>query len=565
MGTLVDLRAKPYHLDDESIAWVESTIAGMSDEEKIGQLFISHNHDLNVETAKASIQTYHYGGQRYKDSGSSSRDVFDFVRGLRDVTKIPLLVAANCDNGGDGACSDGVYIGTGAAVEASGSEEVAYNAGFVAGETCKAIGVNWNFDPCVDILYNWRNTIVNTRAYGTDADTVLKYTRAYLRGITDNGLATCVKHFPGDGTEERDQHIVLGVNELTPDEWDASFGKVYRTLIDDGLHSIMVGHFAMPHYSQKLDPSLTYDDIMPATLAPELINGLLKTQLGFNGLVLTDASHMLGMSGAMKRRDFVPRAIASGCDMFLFFRDEAEDFGFMLQGYRDGVISGERLTDALRRILGLKAAIGLHQGGHVPTEAGLAVVGCERHLDLARDAADKAITLVKNTKNELPIRPETHPRIQLRYVHSADAGGIYKATSALDVCKEELEAAGFQVTVARGDERISGKVQDFVDSCDAVVEFCDVRGYAAENNYRIRWSAPMSADIPWFVWEKPTVFVSLNYTTHLTDVPMVKTYVNAYKNTREVIRQTIAKIMGDSEFKGTANELVWCDKWETRR
>ncbi len=565
MGILVDLRAKPYHLDDEAIAWVEDTIAGMTDEEKIGQLFISHNHDLDVETAKSSIEAYHYGGQRYKDSGSTSRDVFEFVRGIGEVTKIPMLVAANCDNGGDGACADGVYIGTGAAVEASGSEEVAYNAGFVAGETCRAIGVNWNFDPCVDILYNWRNTIVNTRAYGTDADTVLKYTRAYLKGITDNGLATCVKHFPGDGTEERDQHIVLGVNELTPEEWDASFGKVYQTLIDDGLHSIMVGHIALPHYSQKLDPSLTYDDIMPATLAPELINGLLKTQLDFNGMVLTDASHMLGMSGSMKRRDFVPRAIASGCDMFLFFRDEAEDFGYMLQGYRDGVISEERLTDALRRILGLKAAIGLHKGAHVPTEEGLAVVGCERHLELAKDAADKAITLVKNTKDELPIRPETHPRIQLRYVHSADAGGIYKASSALDICVEELEAAGFEVTVARGDERIGGKVQDFVDSCDAVIEFCDVRGYAAENNYRIRWAAPMSADIPWFVWEKPTVFVSLNYTTHLTDVPMVKTYINAYKNTREVIRQTIAKIMGDSEFKGTANELVWCNKWETRR
>lgn len=565
MGEFVDLRAKPFNLSDEDIAWVEDTIAGMTDEEKIGQLFISHNHALDVDVAKDSINRFHYGGQRYKDSGSTSRQVFDFVRGLQQVTKIPMLVAANCDNGGDGACADGVYIGTGAAVEASGSEEVAYNAGFVAGETCRAIGVNWNFDPCVDILYNWRNTIVNTRAYGTDADTVLKYTRAYLRGITDNGLATCVKHFPGDGTEERDQHIVLGVNELQPDEWDASFGKVYSTLIEDGLHSIMVGHIALPHYSQKLDPSLTYDDIMPATLAPELLTGLLKTQLGFNGLVLTDASHMLGMSGAMKRKDFVPRAIASGCDMFLFFRDEEEDFGYMMQGYRDGVISPERLTDALRRILGLKAAIGLHEGEHVPTEEGLAVVGCERHLELARDAADKSITLVKNTKDELPIRPETHPRIELRYVHSADAGGIYKAVSAADIAKEELEAAGFQVTLARGDQRIGGKVQDFVDNYDAVIEFCDVRGYAAENNYRIRWAAPMSADIPWFVWEKPTVFVSLNYTTHLTDVPMVKTYINAYKNTREVIRQTIAKIMGDSEFKGTANDLVWCDKWEAKR
>ena len=155
----------------------------------------------------------------------------------------------------------------------------------MSGETCKAIGVNWNFDPCVDILVNWRNTIVNTRAYGNDPDEVLKWTSAYLRGVRESKLATCVKHWPGDGTEERDQHLVLGVNELSVEEWENSFGKVYRGLIADGLHSIMAGHIALP-VQQKLNPELGYDDIMPATLAPELINGLLKTQFDFNGLVL---------------------------------------------------------------------------------------------------------------------------------------------------------------------------------------------------------------------------------------------------------------------------------------
>ena len=96
--------------------------------------------------------------------------------------------------------------------------------------------------------------------------------------------------------------------------------------------------------------------------------------------------------------------------------------------------------------------------------------------------------------------------------------------------------------------------------------FADIVGYAAENNYRIRWKCPMSTDIPWYVYEIPTVFVSLNFTTHLTDVPMVKTYINAYKDTREVIRQTIQKIMGESEFKGTTlMKMYWCNKWETRR
>jgi beta-N-acetylhexosaminidase len=122
------------------------------------------------------------------------------------------------------------------------------------------------------------------------------------------------------------------------------------------------------------------------------------------------------------------------------------------------------------------------------------------------------------------------------------------------------------VTLNDGTSRIKGKISNLVENFDAALVFADIVGYAEQNNYRIKWKCPMSTDIPWYVYEIPTVFVSLNFTTHLTDVPMVKTYINAYKNTREVIRQTIQKIMGESEFKGTHfNENVWCNKWETRR
>lgn len=571
MGKLVDLKAKPYYLNDEAVAWVENTIADMTIEEKIGQLFITHNPTLDVELAKEVIKKYHIGGQRYKDSGSTSKEVYDFIKEIQSVSKIPLLVAANCDNGGDGCCADGTYIATGAAVEASGSEEVAYNAGYVSGREEQAVGVNWNFDPCADILFNWRNTIVNTRAYGTDADTVLKYTSQYIKGLRQSNVVSCVKHFPGDGTEERDQHLVLGVNELSVEEWDASFGKVYKKLIDDGLMSIMAGHIALPEYQYKLVPGLKYEDVLPATLAPELINGLLKTQLDFNGLVVTDASHMLGMAAAMKRKDYVPAAIAAGCDMFLFFRDFEEDFNFMLNGYKNGVITEERLHDALRRILGLKAAINLHnlkkEGKLTPPEEGLKIVGCPEHIAMAKEAADKSISLVKDTWGQLPLRPETHKRIKLHVLRNVETNGIYaQNTATTDIIKEELERVGFEVTLHDGTTRAMGSTEEYANSWDAALIFSDIRGYAGENNYRIRWATPMSSDIPWYVYEMPTVFVSLNFTTHLTDVPMVKTYINAYKNTREVIRQTIQKIMGESEFKGTEfNENVWCNKWETRR
>jgi len=565
----VDLKAKPYYLKDEDITWVESTIAGMTTEEKIGQLFINHFHDFNPENAKKVIEKYHVGGARYKDAGAKADQVYELLKGLQQMSKVPLLIAANCDNGGDGACSDGTYIATAAAVEASGSEKVAYNVGYVSGREEAAIGVNWNFDPCSDILMNWRNTIVNTRAYGTDADTVIKYTSEYIKGLTQSNIATCIKHFPGDGVEERDQHIVLGVNDLSPEAWDASFGKVYKKLIDDGLMSIMAGHIALPEYQKKLVPGMTDQEILPATLAPELLTVLLREQLGFNGLVVTDASHMIGMAAAMKRKDYVPASIAAGCDMFLFFNDMVEDYDFMMDGYKNGVITEERLQDALRRILGLKAAIHLNtkkkDGTLIPPVEGLKVVGCEEHIAMAKEAADLGISLIKDTWNQLPIKPSTHKRIKLHVLYG-EQGGIYAVgKESTKVIIEELEKVGFEVTLHDGSSRDKGKTLDYSKNWDAAIVFSDVRGYAAENNYRIRWACPMSTDIPWYVYEVPTVFVSLNFTTHLTDVSMVKTYINAYKNTREVIRQTIQKIMGESDFKGGHNELVWCEKWEAKR
>ncbi len=156
-----------------------------------------------------------------------------------------------------------------------------------AAEEAKAIGVNWTFAPITDVVYNWRNTIVNNRAFGNDPDEVIADSIAYMEGAHKHGLACCCKHFPGDGVEERDQHLVLGCNDLTVEEWEKSFGKVYRAVFEAGVESVMVGHICMPAWSKKLRPGMTDDDILPATLSPELLQDLLRDRLGFNGLART--------------------------------------------------------------------------------------------------------------------------------------------------------------------------------------------------------------------------------------------------------------------------------------
>ena len=221
MPELVDLTAAPYQLDEGQIAWVEETLAGMTLDEQVGQCFTNlffmgtDSFSGNPYTAEEIIEKFHIGVARYH--GGTSDSVQDLLNRLQSAARIPLLVAANCDSGGNGAMADGTYIASGAQTEATRSTEVAYNAGWVSGREMRAVGVNVNFDPCVDILFNWRNTIVNTRAYGTTADDVIRYTIPFVQGQRESDIITCIKHWPGDGSEERDHHLVLGVNELTPE------------------------------------------------------------------------------------------------------------------------------------------------------------------------------------------------------------------------------------------------------------------------------------------------------------------------------------------------------------
>ncbi len=162
----------------------------------------------------------------------------------------------------------------------------------------------------------------------------------------------------------------------------------------------------------------------------------------------------------------------------------------------------------------------------------------------------------------MPIRPETHKRIRLYYLQG-EVGGIVTAGSKVcEAVVAELEKRGFEVTVNDGTSRIKGPTLKYRQDVDAALIIADVVGYGAQNNYRIQWKTAMSNECPWYVWEVPTVMVSLNFTTHLHDATMVKCYINAYHSNPEIIKQVVDKIMGESEFKGKPNDLVWAGKWQ---
>lgn len=565
---MVDLKQKPYYLSDEQIAWVENTIKAMTTEEKIGQLFVNMVTDRNPEALEEVINTYKPGAIRYQNAPAEV--LYNQNKVLQKASKIPLLIASNCEMGGNGGVGGGTPLANGAAIAAINEETAAYETARISAIEGAAVGCNWNFAPIVDLTYNWRNTIVQNRAFNDNPDDVIRYAKSFFEGTRTQNMATCMKHFPGDGTEENDQHLLMGINEMSCEEWDATFGHVYEELIDNGVMTIMAGHIALPAYSRKLRPGIEDSQIRPATLAPELIQNLLKGQLGFQGLVVTDASHMIGMFGAsVPRSEQVPGAIAAGCDMFLFFNDREEDYTYMMKGYEDGVITEERLSDALHRILGVKAALNLpvkqENGTLMPPREGLSVVGCKEHHEASAKLAEQYITLVKDRDTYLPMTPNRYPRLKLVYIGGEGrvvAGQLLKGDDEevkADIIRQ-LEAKGFQVDAE--DMASKGKMETFKSRYDAVLLILSVAGFAQYNTMRVKWGVPTQQ--PWYIGELPTFVVSVTFPNMLIDVPMARCYINTYMNHPEAIEALFDKMMGISPFKGRYNDNVFCDRFETR-
>jgi beta-N-acetylhexosaminidase len=592
---MVDMKAKPFYLSDEDCKWVEDTIAGMSIEEKIGQLFFNMGSSRDEDYLKMTVNQYHIGGIRYNPA--SAAEVREQNRILQENSKIPLIIACNTENGGNGACSDGTMIAPQTKIGATKDVRYAYELGRMSNKEAAAIGCNLSFAPVSDILYNWENPVIGLRTYGNDVNQVCEMTKAYMDGAhTNEGFCCAAKHFPGDGLDFRDQHVANSVNSMSCEEWDATYGKVYQNLIDNGLEAIMAGHIMQPAYTRHFNPDIKDDDIQPATLSPELIEGLLRKKLGFNGMVLTDASHMVGLTCRMKRSEMLPRTIAAGVDMFLFFNEMDEDFASMMEGYNSGVITEERLSDALHRILALKAHMGLNKKAKkdiVPPVSEMEkIVGCDEHQAMAKEISDKAITLVKYKDDDVfPIVPERYKRIMIVYVKGLSSGGMGAVIGKMmggnkknpaERLQEKLVAKGFDAFIyespldqmakrAAAGEKVdmnmyfAGKteIKEFRENQDLIITLVDIAGGFQPVARPGFGMTKGGGEIPWYVHELPVVVVSCGQPFVLADIPQARTYINTYDSADQTLDALVEKLSGKSIFKGQDPVDSFCGMWDT--
>ena len=396
-------------LSPTAYAWVETTLRKMSVEEKIGQLLFTTYHGSLTATDMApyrqvlhDVTDLHVGGFINITQGSPLGIVKSQAyptavlnNQLQAKSKLPLLVGADFERGTAMRLDEGTSFPTAMAVAAAGNPKDAYAMGKITALEANAVGIHWIYAPDADVNNNPGNPIINTRSFGEDPERVAQFVTEFVRGVQENGGAATAKHFPGHGDTAADSHIDLPVIRADRARLDQLELVPFRAAISVQVDSIMTGHLNVP----ALEP----DPNTPATLSHNILTNLLRNQLGYQGLIVTDAMDMGGITVRYAPGEAAVRAVAAGVDALLMTPVPDAAFEALQEAVKSGRISKERLDASVRRILQVKARLGLNQHRLVDVNAinqKFASVAWQKE---AQDISDRGVTLLRDTPHRLPL------------------------------------------------------------------------------------------------------------------------------------------------------------------
>ena len=513
------LRAAPFNLDDEAVAWVETTLAALSPRDKVGQLFIQLSRGFDPEELPRLARLKPAGITRLTSPDMPAETAY--LDALRAQAEIPLLISADLE-GSRMSLAFGTEVPNPLALAAVNDDEASRTITRIMAEEARAVGINWSFTPVLDINAAFRSAIVATRGFGADIDTIERQITIQIEVLQSLGVAATAKHWPGEGYDDRDQHLVTTINPLSLPEWEQTFGRLYRAAINAGVLSVMSAHIALPAFVRAQDPDAGVEAFRPASISKLLNNDLLRGRLGFNGLIVSDATPMAGLGAWEPARDHMPDLIANGCDLILFSNDPEGDFACVEAAIADGRIPATRLHDALTRILGLKAALGLHKAPFTPAAGQTAAFARPENVAAARAVTARAPTLVKDVQNLLPLSPTRHRRVLV--VTGGIVSPVHPVPFDFDL-PDLLRAEGFEVTLFT-----PGTVPNPRDH-DLLLYLFGEETLLTRGRIFLDWAkitGHFGAAMVRHWHDIPTAMISFGYPYYLYDAPRVPTCINAY-------------------------------------
>lgn len=552
----VDLSAPLFGLDRRGVAWVEETLAGLTREQKVGQLLCLYLRGDDMARFTSDLDGLGVAPGAVMMLPRSPTAAARDVAALQEWSRIPLLVAGNLESGAVNFLTGVEAFANPMQVAAAGDEAAVDALADHCIRVARSLGMNWAFAPVVDVAVNPANPITNTRSFGADHELVARLGSHYVARLERAGLMTSPKHFPGDGVDDRDQHLVTSSNDLDLDEWTRTFGAVYSAVIAAGARSIMVGHIRQRALSKSVRPDLSDADVRPGSLAAELIGDVLRGRLGFEGLVVSDNTAMAGFTTAGRRDRTLPEMVAAGVDVVLGNVDVAADFAALVQAV--DILTDDRLDEAVRRVLATKASLGLHLS---PFVAGFGEPAFDHPDDLEarRVLARRSITVTKDAANLLPLRVEERRRVLVVVV--GDEPTFYDPSGPFAPhFVAGLRARGCEVEVRRSPLAQSPSAE--VDAFDLCIYFANVRFVGNSNSLRVAWAPWQGPDAPRHPSSFPTVLVSIADPYLLQDMAMVRTALNGYTPTSATVDAALEVLFGEVEPRGVSPVDPFVGHWD---
>ncbi|RUT47166.1 beta-N-acetylhexosaminidase [Paenibacillus anaericanus] len=516
---------------------IRDQLKNMSLEQKVGQLFMCGFDDTKPNDAILSlINDYHIGGVNYfRRNASSPEQVATLSADLQQASGIPLLISIDQEGGMVAGIEKGVTLMPGnMAIGATRDIEAAHKAAFIAGRELRAMGINMDFAPCLDVNNNPDNPVIGVRSYGESPSLVATMGCAAIKGYQEAGVTATTKHFPGHGDTNADSHHELPLVghdrkrlhevELVP----------FKQAIASGVDAVMTAHVIFPAYE---------DQDIPATLSHKILTGLLRTELGFEGIITTDCLEMNAIQKGIGVGLGAVMAIEAGADLVLISHQislQTEGIEAVLAAVRSGRISEARIEESVERLLKLKQKNGLFEQSE---PANTSIIATDESLTFARSLSEASITLVKN-EGTFPLKSDAR---------------TYIVWPNMRPVSETAEPEGQEVTLGKMlTSRVTGLKEQVIDVNPSEDEIANVLAESMDYEQVVvaTYNASFSTGQQRLVQELAEregialIVASLRIPYDLTTFPKVKTYLACYENKPLTIQSLAKVLMGDIPARG---------------
>jgi beta-glucosidase-like glycosyl hydrolase/CubicO group peptidase (beta-lactamase class C family) len=512
----------------------------MTVEQKVGQIMVPghvprfyHTDDVQFKRLIKLVKDYHVGGVMiYR---GMPYEVARSIDRLQQKAGLPLLVMADVEWGLSMRVNQGTRFLENMAIGATGDEGYAYEMGRITAMESKAIGVHIGFAPVMDVNNNPDNIIINTRSYGEDPELVSRLGAAFIRGLQESGVYATAKHYPGHGDTDVDSHLNLPAIEASKERVQRIGLPPFKAAVDAGVKCIMVGHLTYGAFAQMQG--------RPATLDPYFIKQVLRKEMSFEGLVITDAMEMGGITENYWSGQAAIMAINAGVDMLLLPPDFETTFSFVVQAVRDGRIPVQRIDEAVRRILRAKAELGLANRPVFDITELERVLSSPEHLGEAEEIANASVTLLRDDQEIIPFRAEQLDSVLVVTITDEEASRASNPPLSREVKRRVPVARSAYVDPRSTEEEIRGIIA-MADSVEAIVTGVFVRW--SDHKGSISLSDTTVALLKEFLQtDKPMAVISFGSPYILRQIPNVPSYLCAYGTVPLAVRAAVRAIFGE--------------------